>query len=79
MFMHTRYSLSVALPMIFFNRGEPTTIFKFSLYWLFRSSENFRSDCTSPKRALIAPLVLILVCGFVLSNYQLTLPRILTP
>ena len=71
MFMQTRYSLSVARLIIFFSRGEFTIIARFSLYIWSEFSTNFKSDCMSPKRALIAPLVPILVWGLVLSSYTM--------
>ena len=71
MFIHTKYSLSVALPIIFFNNWEFKIISKFALYWLFISSVNCKSDWTSPNKALIAPLVLILILGSALSSYKL--------
>lgn len=72
MFMHTIYSVSVVLPIIFFRSCDLTIISRLSLNCCDMSSVKWRSDCMSPNIALMAPLVLIRICGFELSSYEMT-------
>ena len=72
MFIHTMYSVSVVLPIIFLRSCDLTIISRLSLNCFDMSSVKWRSDCMSPNMALMAPLVLIRICGFELSSYEIT-------